>query len=111
MPVLTCGSETVIWRKKERSKIWALHMENLRGLLGIMRMDKVPNARIRKLCGVMKGADEKIDEGVLQRFGHVERMENDRIAKRAWECAGSRSVKDCLKERGFGCQASKFNGA
>ena len=47
-------------RKKERSKIWALHMENLRGLLGIMRMDKVPNARIRKLCEVTKGVDERL---------------------------------------------------
>ena len=25
---------------------------------------------------------ERIDEGVLRRFGHVERMERDRIAKR-----------------------------
>ena len=27
-------------------------MENLRGLLGIRRMDRVPNAWIRELCGV-----------------------------------------------------------
>ena len=40
-------------------------MDNLRGLLGIMRMDKVPNARIRHQCGDTKGADEKIDKGVL----------------------------------------------
>ena len=63
-----------------------------------------------------KGVDEKIDEGVLRWFGHVERMEeeeeyhaacapcgtispiermeNDRFAKRAnvGECAGSRSL-------------------
>ena len=43
-------------------------------------MDKVPIARIRQLCGVTKGVDEKIDEGVLRWFGHVERRENDRIA-------------------------------
>ena len=56
-------------------------------------MDKVPNARIRELCGVTKSVDENID-GVLQGFGHVERMENDRIAKRVYVgvCAGSRSV-------------------
>ena len=38
-----------------------------------------------------KGVDERNDEGVLQWFGHVERMENDRIAKRVYvrECAGS----------------------
>ena len=56
-------------------------------------MDKVPNARIRQLCRVTKGVDEKID-GVLRWFGHVERMENDWIANRVdvGECAGIRSV-------------------
>ena len=43
-------------------------------------MDRIPNARIRELCGVRKG--------------HVERMERGRIAKRGYvgECAGSHSV-------------------
>ena len=57
-------------------------MDNLRGLLGIRRMDRVPNARIRELCGVTKRVDERIDEGILRWFGHVEGMENDRIVKR-----------------------------
>ena len=61
-----------------------------------------------------KGVDERIDEGVLRWFSHVERMERDRIAKRIYvgECAGSRSVgrprnrwidtvKECLKKRGL----------
>ena len=62
----------MIWRReKERSRIRAVRMDNLRGLLGIKRMDKVPNARIRQLYGVTKGGNEKID-GVLRRFGHVE---------------------------------------
>ena len=57
-------------------------------------MDRVPNAWIRELCGVMKGVDENFDEGVLQWFGHIKRIENDRIAKRIYvgECAGSHSV-------------------
>ena len=49
-------------------------------LLGIRRMDKVPNARISQLCGVTKDADEKIDKGVVRWFDHGERIENDRIA-------------------------------
>ena len=40
----------MIWSEKERSRIMALQMNNLRGLLGVRRMDKVPNSRIRKLC-------------------------------------------------------------
>ena len=69
-------------------------MDNVRGLLGIRRMDRVPNARIRELCGVTKGMDVRIDEGVLPLFGHAERMKKNRIAKGVYveECAGSRSV-------------------
>ena len=54
VPVLTYGCETMIWREKERSGIRAVQMNNLRSLLGIRRMDRVPNARIRHLCGVTK---------------------------------------------------------
>ena len=61
---------------------------------------------------MMKGVDKRIDDGVLQWFNHMERMENDRIAKRVYvrECADSHSVggpwkrwivsmKDSLKKR------------
>ena len=82
IPVLMYVSETMIWRKKEKFKIWVVWMNNFRGLLGIRRMDKVLNAQIRQLCRVMEGVNEKIDEDVLRWFAHVERMEKDRITKR-----------------------------
>ena len=60
-----------------------------------------------------KSLDERI-EGILWWFGHVERMERDRIAKRVYvgECAGSclvgmpwkiwiDTVKECLNKRGL----------
>ena len=84
VPVLMYGSKTMIWREKERSRIRAVQMDNLRGLLGIRRMDNVPNAQIRQLFGVTKGVDEKIDEGVLQCFSRVEGMESNWIAKRVY---------------------------
>ena len=80
--VLMYDSETMLWREKEISRIRGVQMDNLRGFLGIRRMDRVPNAWIRALCKVKKGLAERIDEGVLRWFGHVERMENDTIAKR-----------------------------
>ena len=52
-------------------RISAVQRDNLRGLVGIRRMDKAQNARIRQLCGVTKVVDEKINEGVLRWFGHV----------------------------------------
>ena len=45
--VLIYSSETMIRREKERSSIRAVQMDNLRGLLGIGRMDKAPNVRTR----------------------------------------------------------------
>ena len=65
VPVLMYGSETMLWREKERSRVMAVQMDNLRGLLGIKRMDRISNARIKVLCRVRKGLDERIDEGTV----------------------------------------------
>ena len=54
VPVLKYGSETMNWREKERCRIRAVQMENLRLQLCIRRMDRVPNARIKELCRVKK---------------------------------------------------------
>ena len=68
---------------EERSRMRDVQMDNLRGLLGITKMeDRIPNAWIKELCGVRKGLDKIIDEGILRWFGHVKRMERDMIAKR-----------------------------
>ena len=68
---------------------------------------------------MVKGVDKRIDEDVLRWFGHVERMENDRIAKRIYvgECAWFRLVgkprkkwtdtMNCLKKRGLDVRQTK----
>ena len=33
------GNETLLWKEKERSRIKAVQMDNLRGFLGIRRMN------------------------------------------------------------------------
>ena len=61
-----------------------------------------------------KGLNERNDEDVLRWYGHVEQMEDERIANRVFvgECAESCSlgrprkrwidtVKECLKKRGL----------
>ena len=50
IPVLMYGSETMLWKEKERSRIKVVQMGNPRGLLGIRRMNRVLNKRIRELC-------------------------------------------------------------
>ena len=55
----------MLWKEKQRSTIKTVQMDNLKGLLGKIRMDRLPNTRIRELCGMMKRVDEKIDKGGL----------------------------------------------
>ena len=94
MPVLMYGSETIIWKEEERSRIRAVQMDKIGSLLSIR------NSWIRELCRMLKGVDERIEEDVLYWFSHMERMENDRIAKRCYvgEFAGSSSVHHLQKE-------------
>ena len=68
------GSETMIWREKERSRIRAVQMDNLRDLLSIKRIDRVLNARVKELCGVTKRVDERIEEGLLGWFVFIDRI-------------------------------------
>ena len=55
------GSETMLWKEKQRSRIRTVHMDNLGGLIGIRRRNRVSNARIRELWGVTKRVDERIE--------------------------------------------------
>ena len=51
---------------EERFRVMALQIDNLIEWLGIRRIDRIPNAWIRKLCGVKKGLDKRNEEGVLR---------------------------------------------
>ena len=60
----------MLWREKENSRVRSLQIDNLRGLLGIRKMDRVQNARVREFCGVRKttgaggGEPGTVDEDV-----------------------------------------------
>ena len=88
LPVLIYSCETILWKEKERSRIMAVQMDS-------QRMDRVLSIQIKELHGVKKGVDERIDKVLLWWFGHVERMENDRIAKRVY-------VGECVRWRMLG---------
>ena len=63
------GSETILWMEKERSRVRAVQMDNLRRLLGIRSMDRVSKKFVRS----DEGVDERIAEGVpvvAQQIGH-----------------------------------------
>src|SRR5678815_4553858 len=97
-------------------------MDNLRGVLGVKRIDKMRNESIRELCGVKKGVNERINESTLRWFGHVERMNDSRLVKRMYsgECVGNQqagrpkkkwieSVNECLKDRNVSLAKARIN--
>ena len=53
----------------ERSRVRVVQMDNLTGLLGSRRTDRVHNARMREICRVKKDLDERIDEGMVRSRG------------------------------------------
>ena len=73
------------------------------------------------MCGLKKGLDERIDEGVLQWYSLMEKMEKEMIAKRVYvgECTGSHSVgrlrkswinivKESLRKRGLDVRQARI---
>ena len=90
MPVLLYGIEAFIWRENERFGIIIVQMYNLRGLLVIRGMDRVPNTQIRELVEVAKGFDDRIDESVLRWSAILKEWKMIGLLK---ECVGRRPRK------------------
>ena len=68
VPTLMYGIETMVWREKERSRISAGQIDNLRGILSIRSTHIMPNPQVKELCGMKK----VMDKSVLWGFGHLE---------------------------------------
>ena len=51
----------MLWKGEERSRRRTVQIDNLRGLLGIRRMNMVPNVRIRELCELKKACSGEED--------------------------------------------------
>ena len=110
VPVILCGSETMIGMEKERSTIGAVQMDNFSDLFGILSAEC---KNMRAVWSDEEGRDENINESILRWFNHIERIGNGRNAKTVYmgECVGSRlvggprkkwidSVIECLKKNG-----------
>ena len=104
-------SETMVWKKNERSRIMTAKMDKYRCLLDIRSLYRMPNARIRVLCPVKKRVDERIDGSVFPLVRRRERMKNSRnvesiceIERINWidlEKAGFIPFNDFLKKKAF----------
>ena len=73
------GSEAWVLENKVKNKINVAEMSCLRSMCGVTRRVRVKNEEIRRRCGLQRNLSEKGEAAVLRRFGHVERMEGERL--------------------------------
>ena len=66
----------------ERSEVNVLQMKCLRSLVGVSRMDRVGNEEVRRRAGIERELASRADQRVLRWFGHVERRDEYRMARR-----------------------------
>ena len=114
VPTVTYGSECWGMKVSERQKLNVFEMRCLRSMVGVSRMDRVRNEVVRQRTGVEIELGTRVDMNVLRWFGHVERMENERLLKRVMNARvngrGARGrprlgwmdgVKRALQDRGM----------
>ena len=68
--------------RAERRKVNVLEMKCLRSLVGVSRMDRVGNEAVRRRAVIERELASRADQRVLRWFGHVERMDDYRMARR-----------------------------
>ena len=69
-------------RSAERRKVNVLEMKGLRNLVGVSQMESVRNEEVRRGTGIERELASRADQRVLRWFGHVERMDEYRMARR-----------------------------
>jgi hypothetical protein len=83
-PLLMYGAECWTTTTKTRSRIQAAEMRPLRTMIGKSRRDRVRNERVRERIGVCP-VQKKIEKSQLRWLGHLERMDDQRVAKRCFQ--------------------------
>ena len=120
VPTALYGAEAWGMRSAERRKVNVLEMKCLRTLVRVSLMDRVRNEEVRRRAGIERELASRADQRVLRWFGHAERMDDYRMAKRVLmaEVSGGRvrgrprlgwmdGVKVTLGNRGMTVEAAR----
>ena len=123
VPTALYRAETWGMRSAERRNVNVLEMKCLRSLAGVSRMDRVRNEEVRRRAGIGRKLASRVDQRVLRWFGHLERMNESRLARRVMtaEVGGWRvrsrlrigwmeGVKVALGKRGMTVEAAREIG-
>ena len=68
-------------RSAERRKVNVLEIKCVRSMVGVSRMDRVTNEEVNRRAGIERELANRADQRELRLFGHVERMDEYRMAK------------------------------
>jgi Reverse transcriptase (RNA-dependent DNA polymerase). len=82
VPTVLYGAETWGLREDERRRLDVLEMKCLRSMCGVTRLDRIRNEEIRRRTREEKELSARVDQRVLSWFGHMERMDKDRVVNR-----------------------------
>ena len=82
VPTALNGEEAWGMRSAERRKVNVLEMKCLRSLVGVSRMLSVRNEEMRRRAEIESELANRADQRELRWFGHVERMDEYRTARR-----------------------------
>ena len=101
VPTLAYGSECWTLKKDDERKLHSLEMNCLRRMIGVSRRDRKQNTVVRERTNATESIIEEIRRRRLSWFGHISRMEIDRLPARALYC-------HVTGERSQGRQAKKW---
>ena len=82
IPTPLNGAEAWGMRNAERKILNLLVMKCFRSLVGVSRMNRGRNEEVRRRAEIERELVSRADQRVLRWFGHVERMDEYRMARR-----------------------------
>ena len=82
VPTAMYGAEVWGLKEAERRKLDVFEMRCLRSMCGLTLWDRVRNEEVRRRAQVERPLSERVDQSVLRWFGHMEQMDEGRLAKR-----------------------------
>ena len=85
IPCLLYGSETWVLLKEHVERLESFQMKCLRKICGISKIEHKRNISVREMAGQQR-IEAIIMRNRLRWLGHCQRMENNRIPKRAMRC-------------------------
>ena len=85
LSILLYGAESWTMKKDDKNRLHVFEMTCLRRILGVTRLDKIRNTKIKESLNLDQDVLNRIVVKRLKYFGHINRMQNTRYPKKAME--------------------------